>query len=375
MKNGIRILGIEMSLILASSCCVVSQGAELEKEMDVGKYMTVRTEQKTQRMEIQKEKFTEMKQEAEHKGVSDLQLSKQILQGIGLQSDGLIAQQLANLMEKSKSITCGVQYLQINEAGDARSISQTECMEKIVQEKQAESVQKEGFTSFQETSQQAIPQLKANGDITSGDFTSSNQYMEMALIVVDQSSNANPGKYMLIGIAHWLKTPTTRKTDAITISATNFTWSSITNQNLDNYASYFQYNEKIYVFGSQQTITQTKEFEKTAKEAHMDIFKGFYFNWDLPKVYPSIQQSVTHSDFAFMIMGIGNFYDYDMNRPFNVQLMYTHLQTHLTGDITFSWGTPTNIDGDIGLPGAVVSGNWTTSAKYYGMPLQVWHKP
>lgn len=242
MKNGIRILGIGMSLILASSCCVVSQGAELEKEMDVGKYMTVRTEQKTQRMEIQKEKFTEMKQEAEHKGVSDLQLSKQILQGIGLQSDGLIAQQLANLMEKSKSITCGVQYLQINEAGDARSISQTECMEKIVQEKQAESVQKEGFTSFQETSQQAIPQLKANGDITSGDFTSSNQYMEMALIVVDQSSNANPGKYMLIGIAHWLKTPTTRKTDAITISATNFTWSSITNQNLDNYASYFQYN-------------------------------------------------------------------------------------------------------------------------------------
>ena len=199
--------------------------------------------------------------------------------------------------------------------------------------------------------------------------------MEMALIVVDQSSNANPGKYMLIGIAHWLKTPTTRKTDAITISATNFTWSSITNQNLDNYASYFQYNEKIYVFGSQQTITQTKEFEKTANEAHMDIFKGFYFNWDLPKVYPSIQQSVTHSDFAFMIMGIGNFYDYDMNRPFNVQLMYTHLQTHLTGDITFSWGTPTNIDGDIGLPGAVVSGNWTTSAKYYGMPLQVWHKP
>lgn len=148
MKNGIRILGIGMSLILASSCCVVSQGAELEKEMDVGKYMTVRTEQKTQRMEIQKEKFTEMKQEAEHKGVSDLQLSKQILQGIGLQSDGLIAQQLANLMEKSKSITCGVQYLQINEAGDARSISQTECMEKIVQEKQAESVQKEGFTSF-----------------------------------------------------------------------------------------------------------------------------------------------------------------------------------------------------------------------------------
>ena len=107
MKNGIRILGIGMSLILASSCCVVSQGAELEKEMDVGKYMTVRTEQKTQRMEIQKEKFTEMKQEAEHKGVSDLQLSKQILQGIGLQSDGLIAQQLANLMEKSKSITCG----------------------------------------------------------------------------------------------------------------------------------------------------------------------------------------------------------------------------------------------------------------------------
>ena len=73
---------------------MVSQGAELEKEMDVGKYMTVRTEQKTQRMEIQKEKFTEMKQEAEHKGVSDLQLSKQILQGIGLQSDGLIAQQL-----------------------------------------------------------------------------------------------------------------------------------------------------------------------------------------------------------------------------------------------------------------------------------------
>ena len=54
MKNGIRILGIGMSLILASSCCVVSQGAELEKEMDVGKYMTVRTEQKTQRMEIQK---------------------------------------------------------------------------------------------------------------------------------------------------------------------------------------------------------------------------------------------------------------------------------------------------------------------------------
>ena len=43
MKNGIRILGIGMSLILASSCCVVSQGAELEKEMDVGKYMTVRT--------------------------------------------------------------------------------------------------------------------------------------------------------------------------------------------------------------------------------------------------------------------------------------------------------------------------------------------
>ena len=56
----------------------------------------------TQRMEIQKEKFTEMKQEAEHKGVSDLQLSKQILQGIGLQSDGLIAQHWANLMEKSR---------------------------------------------------------------------------------------------------------------------------------------------------------------------------------------------------------------------------------------------------------------------------------
>ena len=78
MKNGIRILGIGMSLILASSCCVVSQGAELEKEMDVGKYMTVRTEQKTQRMEIQKEKFTEMKQEEEDRKSTRLNSSHRL---------------------------------------------------------------------------------------------------------------------------------------------------------------------------------------------------------------------------------------------------------------------------------------------------------
>ena len=55
MKNGIRILGIGMSLILASSCCVVSQGSGVGKKRWMSeKYMTVRTEQKTQRMEIQK---------------------------------------------------------------------------------------------------------------------------------------------------------------------------------------------------------------------------------------------------------------------------------------------------------------------------------
>ena len=231
MKNGIRILGIGMSLILASSCCVVSQGAELEKEMDVGKYMTVRTEQKTQRMEIQKEKFTEMKQEAEHKGVSDLQLSKQILQGIGLQSDGLIAQQLANLMEKSKSITCGVQYLQINENGEAEVLSKEDCLKKIEIEEKAENAQNARLRSFQESSRQAVPQLKANGDITSGDLTSSNQYMEMALIAADQSTKASPGEYLIFGIAHWLKTPVTRKEDGLSLGINYFSWTSKTDQN------------------------------------------------------------------------------------------------------------------------------------------------
>ena len=76
-----------------------------------------------------------------------------------------------------------------------------------------------------------------------------------------------------------------------------------------------------------------------------------------------------------MIMGIGNFYDYDIEQALQ-RATYVYTFTNpFNRRYYISWGTPTNIDGDIGLPGAVVSGNWTTSAKYYGMPLQVWHKP
>lgn len=375
MKTCMRFLSASFITVLLLNCCMVSRAAAPEKGIDISTYITARPESGMERIELRAEAFAEVKEEAKRKGCSPLQISESLLQALGVQQNDQLTQRLSEAIASAKSITCGIQYLQIDESGDAKALPKEECLKKIALEEKRETSQMARLKSFQESSRESIPQLKSSGEITGGEFTSSNQYMEMALIAVDQSTAASPGEYMLLGIAHWLKTPLTRKTDALTISATNFSWSPITNQDLDNYGSYFQYDEEIYVFGSRQTISQTKEFQKNAKEAHMDISKGFYFNWDLPKIYPSTQQSVKHSNLAFMIMGIGNFYDYDQNKPFNVQVMYTHIQTHLTGDITFSWGTPTNIDGDIGLPGAVASGNWTTNAKYYGMHLQVWHNP
>lgn len=52
MKNGIRILGVGLSLILASSCCLAAQGATLEKGIDVNKYLTVQTEAGAQRIAL-----------------------------------------------------------------------------------------------------------------------------------------------------------------------------------------------------------------------------------------------------------------------------------------------------------------------------------
>ena len=367
MKNGIRILGIGMSLILASSCCVVSQGAELEKEMDVGKYMTVRTEQKTQRMEIQKEKFTEMKQEAEHKGVSDLQLSKQILQGIGLQSDGLIAQQLANLMEKSESITCGVQYLQINENGEAEVLSKEDCLKKIEIEEKAENAQNARLRSFQESSRQAVPQLKANGDITSGDLTSSNQYMEMALIAADQSTKASPGEYLIFGIAHWLKTPVTRKEDGLSLGINYFSWTSKTDQNLEDMQSMLEY-QRVFdsrTTGIHQVTTRTQYMN--GRNAQLGN-EGFYFTWDLPNDYWGANETIQCSDFAFTIAGVGNVLNADKRNPFSVTLRYIHTQYKLAGNIEFAWASGS-------YPGISASGGIIADTKSYDMRIQVWHNP
>lgn len=97
MKNSIRILGIGMSLILASSCCLASQGATLEKGIDVGNYMTIQTEQKSKRFEISTSKFAEMKQNAKARETSDLALSREIVRQAGLsQGEELVSHQLAD---------------------------------------------------------------------------------------------------------------------------------------------------------------------------------------------------------------------------------------------------------------------------------------
>lgn len=51
-KNGIRILGVGLSLILASSCCLAAQGAAIEQGKCVNKYLTVQTEAGAQRIAL-----------------------------------------------------------------------------------------------------------------------------------------------------------------------------------------------------------------------------------------------------------------------------------------------------------------------------------
>lgn len=142
MKNSIRILGIGMSLILASSCCLASQGATLEKGIDVGNYMTIQTEQKSKRFEISTSKFAEMKQNAKARETSDLALSREIVRQAGLsQGEELVSHQLADHLSEIGNLTYQVQYLKCTSEGTPEAISKEACLREVRLAEQADRKQ------------------------------------------------------------------------------------------------------------------------------------------------------------------------------------------------------------------------------------------
>lgn len=364
MRKSLRIFNAALVLLIVSNFCFVSQGAMLEKEMDVGKYLSVQTEQNVLRVEIGADQFSDMKQEAKNKGISNVQLTKSLLEETDLQENSELTQRLAEMIASAKGITCGIQYLQINENGDAETLSKEECLKRIKIEETAEQAR---LKSFQESSRQAVPQLKANGEITGGEFTSSNQYMEMALIAVDQSTKASPGEYMIFGIAHWLKTPLTRKEDALSLGINYFSWKGKTNQNLGDMQSMLEYQ---HTFDSRTTgIHQvtTRSQNKNGRDALIGK-EGFYFTWDLPKDWWGVNETIQCSDFAFAIVGVGNVLNADKRNPFTITLRYIHTQYKLAGKIEFTWASGS-------YPGISASGGLLADTKLYDMQLQVWHNP
>lgn len=108
MNKSIRILGVGMSFMLAFNCCLVSLGATFETGIDVGNYMTVQTGQKSERFEINTEKFAEMKREAKNKGLSNVQLTERLLQATGVQENSQLTQRLSETIAAAKSVICGV---------------------------------------------------------------------------------------------------------------------------------------------------------------------------------------------------------------------------------------------------------------------------
>lgn len=192
-----------------------------------------------------------------------------------------------------------------------------------------------------------------------GTITSENGYMQLGIWVAELKGTPRKGDFLIIGTCGWLKTPLTRKADAISLAIDDFTWDQIIEgDNEDVFSLTFQYTRR-WADNLSMSNAQSQMMEETAHEKAAQVgTNGIYFSWDLPNDYHSTQGSYEYRDMVFLISGKGCLRYPTLPQDFSVYLRYAHLQYALTNSVSFGWSS-----GD--QPGVTMETGITSEEKYY----------
>ncbi len=297
-----------------------------------------------------------MKKEARDGGFSELELSRKIIQQADLLcGQEMAAQKLAAHLSQVGNITYSSQYLKTSPDGSLTVIDKETCLHEI---QQAQLKEKYGtlHKTVDRLSSISSKSISGNGY---GSITSENGYMQLGLWIAELNGTAKKGDFLIIGVCGWLKTPFTRKVDAISLAIDDFTWDPIIEtDNEDVFNLTFQCTHKwadnIAMTNAHEDMMEQILHEKAAQ---MGI-NGVFFSYDLPNDMHSTQGSHEYYNMVFMISGTGCLRYPSLPQDFNAYLQYAHLQYALTNNVGFSWESGS-------LPGVTLDVTFDSQAKYY----------
>lgn len=162
-----------------------------------------------------------------------------------------------------------------------------------------------------------------------------------AQIIAIYTPNVNGNKttvdrYMFLGVFDWLKTPVTRRTDAISLFSKDISWIDKGVEANSNYGLAVSYEKAVYddngLFISNEDIDV--EFYENAADVTSE--KGVYFTYNLPDNNPLAH--TVYSSFSFLILGTGMVTNGTTTKYPSVDAEYIHITNPLSLPLNVSWG-------------------------------------
>ena len=271
---------------------------------------------------------------------SESEINREILESLGVDTAAIPPEEIDYLMSQAADITVSESYVQVDQNGNMVELSEAECMQKVADEqlRRAELTQERG---------PGIVSYSAKSNDGRNDIISTDGYMRIQTTAYYVHPATSPdstpewpgekGWYYVGGLFTWLIEPDYRMTDAMSLYASDCTWS----QDEDDYYANLTYGETYTPSSGEQTVNGRV---LTNKEAVLQP-DGVYFTFNLPNDVGGYR----YDDFSIFIRGKCRVSDYTNPRAFNVFSRYEHVYSTMNIQPSFSWSSsaPFGVSADI----------------------------
>ena len=367
MKKRIVSLFLMFSLLLSSVPVVLSASIPDDsdynsKHVSSGVSITSTVEKNTYKASVDVPNMAKVRDFIAADEESALDLCAAILIALGLGEntvERLSRSEILSMFADNIEITVEIRYVKVSEDGTETILSREECLGQaaIVESQRMEYIESKISSFMSGYAESSDSEGGSRGSINDGYDISSDSYVEIISIstYIDPTTMAGEnGWYDFKGIFNWLSTPSDRYTDALSLYASGFIWST----NALDYRSTFT---RTLLLVSNVRIppitTTTTTIPKSGTERVMQS-GGVYFSWDLPKDFQYLDFDglilLQYKDFSFTIDGRARVTNYNSGYAFNLHTRYIHLKDSIISP-SLGWEST-------GLyPGVKYTGGWILS--------------